>query len=90
MYFAYAHYSDIFTMNIIYVRFVEAKSPYAIVGFEKLKNQRNDCDLTFLAWAWTCTGAFAWTWGCAWVWYISCFNGPKAFGLLAINHDLIC
>ena len=33
------------TMNLNYVRFIEAKLCYIILGFNKLKNQRNNCDV---------------------------------------------
>ena len=45
LFYASGGFSDIVTMNICYVKFVSGSTPYAILGFDKLKNQRNYSDV---------------------------------------------
>ena len=45
LYYASAHFSDIVDVNICYVKFFTNPIPYAVVGFNRLKNQKNDSDV---------------------------------------------
>ena len=45
LYFASARFSDIVACNICYVRYFSNPIPHAVVGFNRLKNQKNDCDV---------------------------------------------
>ena len=45
LFYASGGFSDIVTMNICYVKFVSGSTPYAILGFDNVKNQRNDSDV---------------------------------------------
>ena len=45
LFYASARFSDIVDCNICYVRYFNNPILHAVVGFNKLKNQRNDCDV---------------------------------------------
>ena len=45
LYYASARFSDIVDVNICYIKFFNNPIPYAVVGFNRLKNQKNDCDV---------------------------------------------
>ena len=45
LFYASARFSDIVDMNICYVKFMPGLTPYAVLGFNRLKNQRNDSDV---------------------------------------------
>ena len=40
LFYASARFSDIVDVNICYVRFLSNPTPYAVVGFNRLKNQK--------------------------------------------------
>ena len=45
LYYASARFSDIADVNFCYVKFFINPFPYAVVGFNRLKNQKNDSDI---------------------------------------------
>ena len=45
LFYASARFSDIVDINICYVKFMTGSTPYAVVGFNRLKKQRNDSDV---------------------------------------------
>ena len=45
LYYASARFCDIADVNICYVKFFINPIPYAVVGFNRLKNQKNDSDV---------------------------------------------